>query len=415
MLDVAHLNSAALDVQTLSFVAVCIAALLGMFLSFAWLQHRDTPALAWWGSAYLIVASAIAMWVAPRPLLAVSVDLPPVAIFLACGMIWNGVRLFQGRRQLPVGMIAGAAIWLMAGGVLPDVAIVKVALATAIVGGYALVICYEFMRERRRSQFSRTAAIAVTGLHGGMILLPLFLLAVVPRDIAQNWHTVLALGAIVYAVAVAFLMLLAVKDHHVQIYRKAATVDNLTGLLNRGAFMTNAIALCARQAKKGKPVTVMMFDLDRFKSINDRFGHATGDDVLRLFARVVEKSTRADDLVGRLGGEEFAAIVPEPIAGALIIGERLRAAFEAAGVHVGAQEIGATVSIGAACSADAGIEFDALLVRADAALYEAKNGGRNRVCVATGEAAGPGRKPASQQRAEAGGLRPVALQTAALR
>ena len=92
----------------------------------------------------------------------------------------------------------------------------------------------------------------------------------------------------------------------------------------------------------------MMFDLDHFKSINDRFGHAVGDEVLRVFAAVARKSMRATDIIGRLGGEEFAAIVPEPMEGAKIIAERLRAAFEAAGVTVGAHAIGATVSIGVA-------------------------------------------------------------------
>ena len=130
-----------------------------------------------------------------------------------------------------------------------------------------------------------------------------------------------------------------------------------------------------------------MFDLDHFKSINDRFGHGVGDDVLRVFANVGALSMRESDIVGRLGGEEFAAIVPEPMEVAARIAERMRAGFEAAGATVGAHAIGATVSIGAATSYQAVTDIDALIVRADAALYRAKHDGRNRLRAAEDEAA----------------------------
>jgi diguanylate cyclase (GGDEF)-like protein len=130
-----------------------------------------------------------------------------------------------------------------------------------------------------------------------------------------------------------------------------------------------------------------MFDLDYFKSINDRFGHAAGDDVLRLFGQVVRASTRADDIVARFGGEEFIAIVPGGWESASKISERVRTSFEAAGATVANHTIGATVSIGAATCYDAVTAIDALIARADAALYRAKNEGRNRVYIDEGEVA----------------------------
>ena len=133
-----------------------------------------------------------------------------------------------------------------------------------------------------------------------------------------------------------------------------------------------------------------MLDLDHFKSINDRFGHAIGDDVLRVFANVARSSMRGSDIVGRLGGEEFAAIVPEPMEFAARIAERLRAGFENAGVAVGDHAIGATVSIGAATSHEPVTDIAALIARADAALYRAKHDGRNRLYVADDQ-------PASEQ------------------
>jgi len=122
----------------------------------------------------------------------------------------------------------------------------------------------------------------------------------------------------------------------------------------------------------------MMFDLDRFKSINDRFGHSVGDDALKVFAAAASANVRASDVPGRLGGEEFAAIIPGNAADAGLVAERLRVAFQAAGVVISGHEIGATVSIGIV-TATAPAQLDALLARGDAALYRAKHNGRNRV------------------------------------
>jgi diguanylate cyclase (GGDEF)-like protein len=178
-----------------------------------------------------------------------------------------------------------------------------------------------------------------------------------------------------------------VKDHHVHVYRTAACTDHLTGLLNRRTFLDNALTLCAKQAKRSEPVAMLMFDLDHFKSINDRFGHATGDEVLRVFGRVVRASTRMDDIIGRFGGEEFIAIVPGGLESANKIAERVRASFESAGVTVADHAVGATVSIGAAISYDPVKSIDALIARADAALYRAKHEGRNRLHIAEEEMA----------------------------
>jgi len=216
----------------------------------------------------------------------------------------------------------------------------------------------------------------------------------------------------IYAVGTAFIMMLMVKDHHVYVYRRAATTDHLTGLPNRRAFLQDATTLCALQARKGQPVTLMMFDLDHFKSINDRFGHATGDEALKVFAQVLGTSMRASDIMGRLGGEEFAAIVAGNMETTARIAERIRAGFEAAGFMIGGHVLGGTVSIGAATATEPVVDIDALLNRADEALYEAKGGGRNRICAAPDVAHAPAalsdaarrRAPAARQTAPAPSL-----------
>ncbi len=213
---------------------------------------------------------------------------------------------------------------------------------------YTFFIAMELWRERRRTHYSRAAAIVVPCLHAGIFLVPLAMHELLPEGHNGAWLTVFTLETIIYAVGTAFIVMLMVKDHHVHVYRTAACTDHLTGLLNRRALMDNATELCTRQAKRKEPVAVLMFDLDHFKSINDRFGHALGDSVLRLFGQVVRTSTRAHDLIGRFGGEEFVAIVPGGLESASKIAERVRSAFETAGVMVDEHAVGATVSIGTA-------------------------------------------------------------------
>jgi diguanylate cyclase (GGDEF)-like protein len=375
------LPAGALDVTTLSFVAVCIAALLGLFLTFAWLQQRSVRALAWWGSAYLIGASAMALWSTPTSFFPLPSEIPAALIFIACGMVWNGVRLFQGRRLWPLAAFAGALVWLIATrfSAFPAGSAARITLGLSVVAVYTFSIAFELWRERRKSVYSRAAAVLVPGLHAGIFLVPLVMRAFLPDVIAERWLTVFALETIIYAVGTAFIVMMLVKDHHVHFYRNAATTDPLTGLLNRRAFQEGALSLCALQARRREPVSLLMFDLDRFKSINDRFGHAIGDAVLKVFAQTARGSMRENDILARFGGEEFAAIVPANVEVACRIGERLRAAFEAAGVTVEGHAMGATVSIGVAMALEPVTDLAPLMERADAALYRAKHGGRNRV------------------------------------
>jgi diguanylate cyclase (GGDEF)-like protein len=222
-------------------------------------------------------------------------------------------------------------------------------------------------------------------LHAAIFLMPLAIRTMTPSNYAVSWLTVFTLETILYAVGTAFIVLLMVKDHSLDLYRHAASTDFLTGLLNRRAFLENALQLCAQQATRGKPVTMLVFDLDHFKSINDRFGHNVGDEALRVFAQMIRKSMRTSDIIGRLGGEEFAAIVAESADVAAPIAERVRTSFEAAAITIAGHNIGGTVSIGAASTAGMVTNIDALIARADVALYRAKGDGRNRLRMATDE------------------------------
>jgi len=169
-----------------------------------------------------------------------------------------------------------------------------------------------------------------------------------------------------------------VSDRAVAIHKSAASMDPLTGLLNRRGFSEACARVIEREANAGRPVSVMIFDIDHFKSINDRFGHPAGDEILKLFSVVIGASLRLSDLSGRIGGEEFAALLPCPLEEGVIVAERVREAFEASGITCEEGAVDTTVSIGVA-GGPAGTELEVLLAAADTALYQAKRTGRNRV------------------------------------
>lgn len=165
--------------------------------------------------------------------------------------------------------------------------------------------------------------------------------------------------------------------------RELATADSLTGTNNRRRFFELSDIAFHRIRRHHHPLSVLMMDLDSFKTVNDTHGHATGDEMLRKFVDVCSGLLRQEDIMGRLGGEEFAVTLPDEGAEtARITAERLRKSFEHLSIPTNGNDIRTTVSIGVAELSAADNNFEDCLFRADAALYEAKNGGRNRVEMA---------------------------------
>ncbi len=165
---------------------------------------------------------------------------------------------------------------------------------------------------------------------------------------------------------------------------RLASTDGLTGTLNRHSFLERGAAELGRSQRRQSPLAVLMLDADHFKRINDTYGHAGGDAALRGLALAVIRAARASDLVGRLGGEEFALLLPDTTEGAaLAFAQRLRADVEGLAIPHGERTIRLTVSIGIAASDGRdNADLAALLREADAALYDAKAAGRNRVVCA---------------------------------
>ncbi len=163
--------------------------------------------------------------------------------------------------------------------------------------------------------------------------------------------------------------------------REQAMHDPLTLLLNRRATLDFLMVEMVRAVREHNSLSVMMVDIDLFKSVNDRFGHLTGDEVLCEVARRLRTSVRTSDLVGRFGGEEFLIVAPACCAaGGMVQAERLRAAVCSPPITLKALSVAVTISVGVATTLDPHRqEMEGLLAAADEALYRAKAAGRNRV------------------------------------
>ena len=171
--------------------------------------------------------------------------------------------------------------------------------------------------------------------------------------------------------------------YHEEIYRLMMT-DALTQAHNKRAFSEALPREVARAQRYRRPLSLVLFDIDHFKKINDTYGHVAGDSVLRQLAGLVRPRIREHDIFGRVGGEEFGILLPEvDVEGAKVVAEKVRAAVEAARFLIKEESFSATVSLGCAgLEGTSGGVADKLYERADKALYSAKQGGRNRVVVA---------------------------------
>ncbi len=377
-----------LDIGTLFAVTVFSMELGGLLLLFAWLQARGTLALAWWGIAFLVYGVSAALFGA-RGLIADvwSIQAANALMLFGYGLLWAGARVFEGRRPRPLLIVAGALIWLAACQVdsfiqsLP----VRIILASSLIGAYTLAFDYELWRGRHDGLVSRWPLMAISLIH--IVLYPIrapYLMSLpfplTSPSFGTQTSSLLIFAPLLYAFAFVFLLMALTKERAESRQRYAATIDPLTDIPNRRGFNERAERLLARSRQGGGPLTLLLFDLDRFKNINDRFGHRTGDTVLGLFTRSATDSLRPLDLLGRIGGEEFVALLPGVnTETAIAVAERVRANFALAAASVDGQPVTATVSVGTASAIQSGYDFDALYASADAALYRAKQNGRNRI------------------------------------
>lgn len=226
------------------------------------------------------------------------------------------------------------------------------------------------------------AAGSVAVLAVGAALPPLLHGHALPGDGTPLWHWTLHLQGFMISVGLGALLVqaaVAERDHH----RRLAGTDPLTGVSNRRHFEQMAAAAVEQDGRLGRPTAVLMLDIDHFKAVNDTHGHAAGDAALRHLCHVLRQHERDGDILGRVGGEEFALVLPDTdAASAAKVADRLRRAVAGAEVRHLDLRFSLTVSIGVAVlgAGEGGPAFTEALAQADQALYQAKETGRNRVC-----------------------------------
>ncbi len=379
-----------LDVATLSVVTVFVTALLGALLVFAGLQNRSIRAPMWWGAAHIVSAAGLAL-ASSRGAVPdfVAIDLANALVLLAYGLTWAGARVFEGHDVKPLTILFAPALWLLACRMpaFGQDANLRLIVVSAMLAMLAAATAEEFWRSRAEPLMSRWPTVIVLLAYAGVLL------ARIPASyfspLANNYSpmggvsfALLAFGTLLFTVVMAFLLLNMTKERAELQHKIAALVDPLSGVANRRAFLNGSGRLFAQQAVDREPLAMLLFDLDRFKDVNDRFGHAVGDRVLQTFAATATRTLGADVLFGRIGGEEFASLLPVGDLGeAFAIADRVRRNFAHAAANFGEPDLVPTVSVGVALGLNSKTEVEDLLIIADEALYRAKANGRNRVEV----------------------------------
>lgn len=378
--------------QTIWTWIVLSEALFALLLGIVWNLRRTEQALIYWAIASACLAVG-ALGISLRGKLPdlLSIPVANTLFALTWSLRWAGLRRFAGqplRRHWYLGPpLALGLLFLLREPVGLETA-ARVALVAAIGGAYALLMIVDAWRAQRDERLVMRRIVIGTSLFTviGEAALALLSLQSEPGQhfLSQNAvNATVLLGLMsVFALYDLSCFLMVFERHENRLVR-AATVDSLTNLLNRAGFSQLSNRQLQRSHRDGKPVSLLVMDLDYFKKVNDHYGHEAGDAVLRAFAQAARAALRPTDLVARSGGEEFWALLPKTdLAEACRIAQRVCDSFRETRVPFDGQQIAATASIGVAEVALQTETIQATLARADQALYAAKHAGRDRVVAA---------------------------------
>jgi diguanylate cyclase (GGDEF)-like protein len=377
------------NLPTLLAVTVFTPAVAGCLLLLSWQQHRKVTALAMWGSGFIIASVATTLIIVARGTIPDfwSIIVGNALLAIAYGILWSGARKLDGKNILIPLALAGVLLWLVACSVGPIYARAEArATVMAAIGiCYTLLAILELWRGRGDGAWRWPIMLLLLGHAASIpVLIPVAGAWKHPDPADVDLLTFMVFEAAFVSICAAYLFGGLVKDRIAASYQRASLTDPLTGVMNRRGFFRMGERLLTRTRFANQPAALVMFDLDRFKTINDKFGHGAGDEVLVTFCRLATAQLRANDLFGRVGGEEFASLLPNTTPrDAIWFAERVRAAVESASQFVGEHTIPVTVSVGVAVSNDVTADLTGLLKAADEALYRAKEGGRNRVEISS--------------------------------
>jgi len=376
------------DASTLFVVVMASTFANALLVAWVWLRNSEERSLLFMALGFTLAGVGNVLLAGRDTLPTVaSIDLANSLIVYGVAMIWVTARVFN-RRPVPwLVPLAGVAVWLGLVQLPPvgDSYAARVIVASAVTTFYCLIGAREFwLQDGLRA---RLPVIVVLLVHSVVVLarIPIAIIDAdnLSTDFTSPWFAPMALETLVFIQALALLVVSLIKERAEAKLRTAAMTDPLTGLANRRAFFNEGKRLIASAERAGQSTALIAFDLDRFKRINDTYGHPFGDAVLEAFALAAREGLRAGDLAGRIGGEEFAAVLPGADA------QEARAAatrvMEIFASLVGVEEEDRTwftASAGLAVSEASAVSIEALFISADRALYEAKHSGGNRLRAA---------------------------------
>jgi diguanylate cyclase (GGDEF)-like protein len=383
-----------IDGLTLMVAGGFVATLAGVLVTVAWAQTRGTTALLWWGVGHLLNAVAtIVLAAGMTATIPLAVILGAAGIVISMTLYWWGVRAFFHRRPSPLLAVAAMAIWTaVTFATLPAGPRSSVAVAFFATSIFLCLSSLELSQASEERLSARWGLMAVFLLHASFMAVGAFGLGlgnfeIIATPSVLSWFGVILFERLIFLIGSSLFMVLLARERFERTWFVAASIDSLTGVANRSAFFARAERIYRRAHESASPVSLIAFDLDHFKAINDTHGHGVGDRVLRIFAETAVAMLRPADWFGRIGGEEFAAILPGAGSDvAVVVAERICHAFGSTPRVFGGIAVQPTVSAGVA-SATASRTLEGSLEEADRALYRAKALGRNRVERAAAEPA----------------------------
>jgi diguanylate cyclase (GGDEF)-like protein len=381
------------DARTLYFTNVAVLFIAAIMAVLYWLRNRDQPAVGMWAAATGLggLGTLVVGVFGPIPHMDPSL-VGNTLIVAGVVLAWESMRRFNGR-EADYGRIAACiagflVVFGMAWALGADLRL------RVFIGSLSIAV-FTFLASREIAfggEQERLSGRTTTAVIFGIVALDMAIRAAhaalgppVARDLAffeepVQGHTLFAMTIGLVCLSISGLSTMA-HERLLQRYEHLALTDELTELPNRRFFMEHAKRVAQRAALEGRPATLLMMDLDHFSRINERFGHAGGDEALVAFAIALRSHVRPTDIVARYGGEEFCVLlVDTDVAHAKEVAERVRSAIGGHSLEFKGRTMRFTVSIGIA--ALPGSDIDAAIERADRALYQAKHDGRNRIAVA---------------------------------
>ncbi|MBO0904422.1 GGDEF domain-containing protein [Jiella sonneratiae] len=362
-------------------MGTCLIA--GAAMLSEWRKFRD-PAAGWWCAAFLSSAAGASVFPL-RGILAfdfLSIGLSNAAFLASYSAVGAGIAAFAGRRPSLALVLFPSLCWLVFWFTSPlaadfDTRVVVMSAATATISAISARLAFS----PRIDRLGRVLAVVMSlraAFFLGRLIWSVGALGPVSDAARGVGFQIVIMEGLWTSVLVGYLMLALLREKRETSLIRLAETDFLTGADNRRAFQLKAERALAR-AGPHRTAALMMLDLDNFKQVNDIFGHSFGDEVLRRFAAIVRARLAPGDIFARLGGEEFSVVIADgDPAGAWRLAEAIRLDFERAMLDLDLGPVSATVSIGLTTTQEPE-RLEALLFRADEALYRAKTSGRNRV------------------------------------